>query len=308
MRLVFMGTPAFAVPVLEAVAGAGHEIAAVYTQPARPAGRGKALRPSPVAEAAALRGLPIETPERFRDAGVIDGLRTHAPEIAVVVAYGQILPQAALDVPPLGCLNAHASLLPRWRGAAPIQRAIMAGDAETGVCIMRMERGLDTGPVLARRSTPIGAEDTAGSLHDRLATLSAKLMVETLERVAAGETTPEPQSETGVTYAAKIEKAEARIDWARPAAEISAKIRGLSPFPGAWTTMGGERIKILMATSLSDTPPPNTPAGTALDDMLTIACSQSTLRLTRLQRAGRGPQDAADFLRGFPVPAGTRFA
>ncbi|MEM6945409.1 MAG: methionyl-tRNA formyltransferase [Pseudomonadota bacterium] len=308
MRLVFMGTPAFAVPVLEAVAGAGHEIAAVYTQPARPAGRGKALRPSPVAEAAALRGLPIETPERFRDAGVIDGLRTHAPEIAVVVAYGQILPQAALDVPPLGCLNAHASLLPRWRGAAPIQRAIMAGDAETGVCIMRMERGLDTGPVLARRSTPIGAEDTAGSLHDRLATLSAKLMVETLERVAAGETTPEPQSETGVTYAAKIEKAEARIDWARPAAEISAKIRGLSPFPGAWTTMGGERIKILMATCLSDTPPPNMPAGTALDDTLTIASDQGTLRLTRVQRAGRGPQDAADFLRGFPVPAGTRLA
>ncbi|MEM7497285.1 MAG: methionyl-tRNA formyltransferase, partial [Pseudomonadota bacterium] len=275
-----------------------------YTQPPRPAGRGKALRPSPVHRAAEARAIPVETPERFRDAAVIEGFRALAPDIAVVVAYGQILPQAALDIPRLGCLNAHASLLPRWRGAAPIQRAIMAGDRETGVSVMQMEAGLDTGPVLAREATPIGSGCTAGSLHDRLATLSARLMVETLARLATGPVAADPQPSEGVTYAAKIEKAEARIDWARSAAEVSAQIRGLSPFPGAWCEIGGARVKVLMAEALDGDA--GLPPGTAADDALTIACENGRIRLTRLQRAGRGPQEAADFLRGFPVAAGTR--
>ncbi|MEO1470532.1 MAG: methionyl-tRNA formyltransferase [Pseudomonadota bacterium] len=302
MRIVFMGTPGFAVPVLEAIAAAGHAIPAVYTQPPRPAGRGKRPRPSPVAEAATRLGIEIRTPERFRDPGAVEDLEALAPDIAVVVAYGQILPQGALDVPRLGCLNAHASLLPRWRGAAPIQRAIMAGDAETGVCIMQMEAGLDTGPVLARATHPIGPADTAATLHDALATLSARLMTETLDRLAAGrppEATPQPAE--GTTYAAKIDKAEARIDWTRPAEAVSAHIRGLSPFPGAWTGIAGERVKVLMAEPAGGTGP----AGTTLDDALAVACGSGAIRLTRLQRAGRGPQDAVEFLRGFPVAVGS---
>ncbi len=301
MRLAFMGTPDFAVPVLHALVDAGHDIARVYTQPPRPAGRGKALRPSPVHKAADALGLPAETPASFRDPEVIAGLAVLNLEAAIVVAYGQILPQAALDAPRLGCLNLHASLLPRWRGAAPIQRAIMAGDAETGVSVMQMEAGLDSGPVLACETIPITAEDTAATLHDRLAALGAPLMVKTLEAYAAGEITPVPQSENGVTYAAKIGKAEARVDWSRPAAELGAHIRGLSPFPGAWCEIGPERVKLLMARPEPGLGKP----GEALDDRLLIACGDGVLRLVSLQRAGKAPMDAETFLRGFPVARGT---
>ena len=302
MRLAFMGTPDFAVPVLRALVEAGHDIARVYTQPPRPAGRGKALRPSPVHRAAEAAGLAVETPARFRDQDVLEGFSALGLDAAVVVAYGQILPQAALDAPRLGCLNLHASLLPRWRGAAPIQRALMAGDAETGVAVMQMEAGLDTGPVLAEARTPIGPEDTAGTLHDRLAAIGAALMVETLAALEAGRVDPRPQPAEGVTYARKIDKAEARIDWTRPAAEVDRHIRGLSPFPGAWCEIGGERVKVLICR-----PEPGDGApGTTLDDRLLVACGEGALRLTRLQRPGRGAADAAEVLRGFPVPAGTR--
>ncbi|MEM6904838.1 MAG: methionyl-tRNA formyltransferase [Pseudomonadota bacterium] len=297
MRLVFMGTPDFAVPVLDALA-AHHEIARVYTQPPRPAGRGKKLRPSPVHARAETLGLEVRTPERFRGDVVAD-FATLRPEVAIVVAYGQILPQEALDVPTRGCLNLHASLLPRWRGAAPIQRAIMAGDRETGVCLMRMEAGLDTGPVLARRVTGISDEDTAISLHDRLAQISAGLIVESLAGLEGLH--PEPQPAHGVTYAAKIDKAEARIDWRQAAQHLSAQIRGLSPFPGAWCEIDGARVKVLMARA---EPGPDRP-GAVLDDALLVGTGRGALRLTRLQRAGKGPVDAADFLRGTPVPKGT---
>ena len=303
MRLVFMGTPAFAVPVLEALVAAGHEIVRVYTQPARPAGRGRAPRSSAVALAAGRLELPVAAPERFRGL-VVEEFAALAPDAAVVVAYGQILPAAALEVPRLGCLNLHASLLPRWRGAAPIQRAIMAGDTETGVCAMRMEAGLDTGPVLACRRTPIGPEDTAGTLHDRLAALGAPLMVAALAGLADASLTPVPQSAEGVTHAAKIDKAETRVDWTRPAAEVSAHIRGLSPVPGAWCEMLGHRVKLLMAGPAEGEGPP----GTLLDDRLTVACGSGAVRLLRLQRGGRAPSDAGEFLRGFAVPAGTVLA
>ncbi len=233
MRLAFMGTPDFAVPALNALADAGHALACVYTQPPRRAGRGKLRRPSPVHAAAAALGIPVITPESFRDPAVLADFAALKVDAVVVVAYGLILPQAALDAPRLGCLNLHASLLPRWRGAAPIQRAIMAGDSATGACVMQMEAGLDTGPVLACKATPIGPEDTARTLHDRLAGIGAALMMETLAALAAGEVSPTPQPEMGAIYAAKIDKAEARVDWTRSAAELGAHIRGLSPFRGA---------------------------------------------------------------------------
>ncbi|MEO0818959.1 MAG: methionyl-tRNA formyltransferase [Pseudomonadota bacterium] len=304
MRLAFMGTPDFAVPVLEALRAAGHEIAAVYTQPPRPAGRGKRLTPSPVQRSAEAQGLTVETPLRFREPEVVAGFAALGLDAAVVVAYGQILPQAALDAPRLGCLNAHASLLPRWRGAAPIQRAIMAGDAASGVCIMQMEAGLDTGPVLARETVPIGPEETAGSLHDRLSALSARLMVETLRALAEGRLSAEPQPEAGITYAAKIDKAEARVDWSRPAEAVSAQIRGLAPFPGAWCEIDGARVKLLMAHAERWEGPAAAP-GTALDDALLVACGQGAVRLATLQRPGKGAQAADAMLRGHPVPAGS---
>jgi len=303
MRVVFMGTPDFAVPVLEALVGAGHEVVRVYTQPARPAGRGKARRKSPVADAAERLGLRVDAPERVRGP-VIDDLAALAPDVAVVVAFGQILTQAVLDVPRLGCVNLHASLLPRWRGAAPIQRAIMAGDARTGVCAMQMAAGLDTGPVLARAETPIAPDDTAGTLHDRLAEMGAGLIVETLAGLAEGRLAARPQPEDGVTYAAKIDKAEARIDWTRDADAVSAHIRGLSPFPGAWTEIAGKRVKVLMARPEAG----EGSAGTVLDDAGLIACGSGAVRLLRMQREGRGQADAETFLRGFPIPAGTRLA
>ena len=302
MRLAFLGTPEFAVPTLGALAAAGHIVARVYTQPPRPAGRGRAPRPSPVARAAEALGLPLATPESFRDPAVLADVAALGLDVAVVVAYGQILPQAALDVPRRGCLNLHASLLPRWRGAAPIQRAIMAGDTETGVCAMQMEAGLDTGPVFACARTPIGPKDTAATLHDRLAELGASLMVRTLAALAAGEAVATPQPAEGVTYARKIDKAEARIEWSLAAAELDARIRGLGPFPGAWCEIAGERVKVLLAR-----PSPGAGApGEVLDDDLLVACGEGALRLESLQRASRAPVDRVGFLRGFPVPAGTR--
>lgn len=302
MRLVFMGTPDFAVPTLTALSEAGHDIAAVFTQPPRPAGRGKKLRPSPVQVKAEALGLELHTPERFRDEAV-ETFAALGAEAAIVIAYGQILPVAALEAPTRGCLNLHASLLPRWRGAAPIQRAIMAGDRETGVCVMQMEKGLDTGPVLAKAVEPIGPQDTALSLHDRLAALSARLIVDTLPRLDSLQAVAQPDE--GVTYAAKIEKAEARIDWSRPAAEVSAHIRGLSPFPGAWCEIGGERVKILSATE--ETAPAGHP-GEALDDRLLIGCAENAVRLTTLQKAGKRPAGAEEFLRGTPVGQHTTLA
>ncbi|MEO0993306.1 MAG: methionyl-tRNA formyltransferase [Pseudomonadota bacterium] len=301
MRLAFLGTPDFAVTVLRALVDAGHDVARVYAQPPARAGRGRALRLSAVEAVARAMGLSVETPERFRDAE--EGFAALDLDVAVVVAYGQILRLPALTAPRHGCLNVHASLLPRWRGAAPIQRAVMAGDQLTGVCVMRMEQGLDTGPVLARAETPIGPNDTAGILHDRLSELGAGLMVETLGRLADGPVEAVPQPTEGVTYAAKIQKSEARIDWARPAQEVAAHIRGLSPFPGAWCEIGGDRVKILMAGPEATV---RSEPGTVLDDRLLVACGEGAVRLTRLQRAGRGPVGGADYLRGSPVAAGLR--
>ncbi|MEM8959485.1 MAG: methionyl-tRNA formyltransferase [Pseudomonadota bacterium] len=298
MRLVFMGTPDFAVVVLRALIGADHHIVRVYTQPPRPAGRGKAPRLSPVHEFAAASDIEVAVPERFRDPQTVADFAAQDADAAVVVAYGQILPQAALDAPRFGCFNVHASLLPRWRGAAPIQRAIMAGDAETGVAIMRMEAGLDTGPVLAEGRTPIGPADTAATLHDRLAAIGAGLMVEALQSLP--DLTPVPQPEEGATYAEKIDKTEARIDWSRPASEVDRKIRGLSPFPGAWCEIGGVRVKLLQSRVADGAGPP----GKTLDDALTVACGEGAVQVLRVQRAGKGAQDTVEALRGFPVPAG----
>ncbi|MEL6677349.1 MAG: methionyl-tRNA formyltransferase [Pseudomonadota bacterium] len=300
MRVVFMGTPEFSVPALEAVAAA-HDVVAVYTQPPRPAGRGKKLRPSAVHQRADALGLPVHHPERFSAPGAKETFAGHGTDIAVVVAYGLILPRAVLDAPRLGCLNIHASLLPRWRGAAPIHRAIMAGDRETGVCIMRMEAGLDTGPVLLREALTIGAEETTGTLHDRLSTLGARMIGEALAR--HGDLSPQPQPEEGVTYAHKIDKAEAAIDWTRPAAEVDRQIRGLSPFPGAWTILDGERLKLLGSRHAQGSLRP----GEVAHDPLRVGCGDGAVELLSLQRAGRGAQDAATFQRGTPIPAGAQF-
>ena len=300
MRLGFMGTPDFAVPALEALIDAGHEIAAVYCQPPRPAGRGKRPRPSPVQSAAEARGIEVRHPASLRKEVDQQDFAALEPEIAVVAAYGLILPQPILDAPKRGCLNIHASLLPRWRGAAPIQRAIMAGDSETGVCIMAMEAGLDTGPVLLREAVPIEPDADAGALHDTLAALGARLIVETLGRIDG--LVPVPQSAEGMTYAAKIDKAETRIDWARPAVEIERLVRAMAPTPGAWTEVGSERVKVLAASIETGSGAP----GTALDDRLLVACGTGALRLKRLQRAGRAVLPAEEVLRGLDVPAGTQ--
>ena len=300
MRLVFMGSPDFSVPVLDALVAAGHDIACVYCQPPRPAGRGKKDRPTPVQARAEALGLPVRHPTSLKSPEEQAAFAALNADIAVVVAYGLILPQAILDAPTHGCLNIHASLLPRWRGAAPIHRAIMAGDAETGICIMQMEAGLDTGPVLLRRATPIGAQETTARLHDRLSQMGADLIVEALDRIDS--LTPSPQPDEGVTYATKIDKSEARIDWTRPATEIDRQIRGLSPFPGAWCEHEGERLKLLGSHLAQGTGTP----GQTLDDALTIACGDGAVRITRLQKAGATAQDAHDFLRGTPLPRGTQ--
>ncbi|MCW5696021.1 MAG: methionyl-tRNA formyltransferase [Bauldia sp.] len=306
LRLVFMGTPDFAVPTLGEIVGQGHDVAAVYTQPPRPAGRGMAERRSPVHEAAAGFGLPVLTPTSLRSAEAQAAFAAHGADAAVVVAYGLILPQAILDAVPEGAWNLHASLLPRWRGAAPIQRAVMAGDAETGVMVMRMEAGLDTGPVAMAERVAIGPDDTAGALHDRLARLGADLIVRALAAIERGALRLSPQPAEGVTYAAKIDKAETRIDWSRPSTEVHDHIRGLSPFPGAWTDIpiGGkaERVKVLRSRLASGSGGP----GTVLDDALTVACGSGAVQLVEVQRGGGRPMAAEAFLRGAPVPAGTR--
>ncbi|NDU99431.1 methionyl-tRNA formyltransferase [Pseudoroseicyclus tamaricis] len=307
MRLIFMGTPDFSVPPLRALVAAGHEIACVYTQPPRPAGRGKKPRPSPVQEAAEKLGLPVRHPASLKGAEEQEEFAALGAEVAVVVAYGLILPQPVLDAPVQGCLNIHASLLPRWRGAAPIHRAIMAGDAETGICIMAMEAGLDTGPVLLRRATPIGPEETTGELHDRLSALGAEAAVKALARLP--ELVPEPQPEEGVTYAAKILKDEARIDWRRPATELAAHVNGLSPFPGAWAEMGeeGERLKLLRARP-ADAPGAPAPPGTLLREGpgLRVACGSGAtagaIEILQAQRAGKRPMSAGELVRGTALP------
>lgn len=299
MRVIFMGTPDFSVPVLDALVLAGHEIAAVYCQPPRPAGRGKKDRPSPVQQRAEALGLLVRHPVSLKTAEAQAEFAALDADVAVVVAYGLILPQAVLDAPKSGCLNIHASLLPRWRGAAPIHRAIMAGDVETGVCIMQMEAGLDTGPVLLRAATPIRTTETTIELHDRLSALGAELIVDALRQLP--DLKPEPQPEEGVTYASKIDKAEARIDWSRPAREVDRQIRGLSPFPGAWFDLDGTRVKVL-ASKLADG---EGAAGEVLGDTLRVACGEGAVQLIRLQRAGKAAQDAQTFQRGAQIAAGT---
>ncbi|MGB7318392.1 MAG: methionyl-tRNA formyltransferase [Planktotalea sp.] len=301
MRVIFMGTPDFSVPVLEALVAAGHEIAAVYCQPPRPAGRGKKERPTPVHARALELGLDVRHPVSLKGADEQTAFAALNADVAVVVAYGLILPQAILDAPAKGCLNIHASLLPRWRGAAPIHRAIMSGDPQTGICIMQMEAGLDTGPVLLREATQIGAQETTGALHERLSVMGARMICAAL--MDLDQLVPSIQPEGGVTYASKIDKTEAQVDWSRSAIEIDRQIRGLSPFPGAWTMLGAARVKLL-ASSISTG---EGIAGQALDDALTIACGTGAVQIIRAQKAGKGAQDAQEFLRGTPVPEGTQF-
>jgi len=299
MRVVFMGTPDFAVLTLLELIGQGHEIAAVYTQPPRPAGRGLAERLSPVGEKARGFGIPVLTPRSLRDPAAQAAFSAHGADVAVVVAYGLILPRPILDAPAEGCLNLHASLLPRWRGAAPIQRAVMAGDRETGVMVMRMEEGLDTGPVCLAERAPIGPDETAGGLHDRLARLGADLMARALAALGRGALVCTEQSEAGATYARKIEKAETRIDWTRSAGQVLNHIRGLSPSPGAWCEIplagGTERVQILRA-ALS--PGQGAPGAVLGFDPLAAACGDGAVRLEELRRAGKRPVAAAEFLRG----------
>ncbi|MDZ7905100.1 MAG: methionyl-tRNA formyltransferase [Cypionkella sp.] len=294
MNIVFMGTPDFSVPILRALA-AQHSILAVYCQPPRPAGRGKADRPSPVQQAAEGLGLSVRHPVSLKSAQAQAEFAALKADIAVVVAYGLILPQAVLDAPRMGCVNIHASLLPRWRGAAPIHRAIMAGDAQTGICIMQMEAGLDTGPVLARASLDIGPTETTAQLHDRLSTLGAQMIVQTLPCLPLPA---EAQPELGVTYAAKIDKAEARVTWTRPAAEIARHINGLSPFPGAWVMIGGERVKLLRAAVTEG----QGDAGAHLGGFV-IACGCDAVQILQVQREGKRATSAQDYLNGAGLPA-----
>ncbi|MBB5515283.1 methionyl-tRNA formyltransferase [Rubricella aquisinus] len=299
MRIVFMGTPDFSVAALDALIDAGHEVICAYTQPPRPAGRGQKLRPSPVHTRAEALGIEVRHPKSLKSAEAQAEFAALGADIGVVVAYGLILPQAILDAPTRGCLNIHASLLPRWRGAAPIQRAIMAGDGETGVCIMQMDAGLDTGDVLLREALAIAPEDTAATLHDKLQTLGARLIVDTLSRIET--VTPAPQSEDGVTYAAKIDKAEAQIDWTKPAYEVDRLIRGISPFPGAWTMIGDQRVKILGSRPISEQGAP----GQVLEDGLSVACGTGAITITAAQRAGKKAQDADGLQMGRVFTPGT---
>jgi methionyl-tRNA formyltransferase len=300
LRLAFLGTPHFAVPTLTELVGQGHEIAAVYAQPARPKGRGLGLEPSPVAKIAESFRIPVRTPLTLKDANAQTEFAALQLDAAIVVAYGLLLPKPILDAPRLGCFNLHGSLLPRWRGAAPIQRAIMAGDTETGVMVMRMEEGLDTGPVLMAERTSVGRK-TYGDLHDELSRLGADLMARAMSGLSLGQTTETPQPGEGVTYAKKILKEEARIDWTKSAREIDCLIRGLSPFPGAWGEVKGERLKILYAEPVSGKGAP----GEMLDDALTVACGDGALKLVRLQRAGKSAMMADELLRGFALSKGT---
>ena len=301
MRLAFMGTPEFSAPLLAELIAQGHDIAAVYTQPARPKGRGLAEEPSPVARLAAAHGLPVRTPVSLRNGEAQAEFAALALDAAVVAAYGLILPKPILEAPHLGCFNLHASLLPRWRGAAPIQRAVMAGDEVTGVMVMRMEEGLDTGPVLMAERTLIGRK-TAGELTNELSRLGASLMARALSALERGSITETKQPDEGATYAKKVLKEESRIDWTKPAAEIDCVIRGLSPAPGAWTEASGERLKILFAEPEDQNGAP----GEVLDDRLAIACGKGSVRLVRVQRAGKSVMTASELLRGFALPGGSR--
>ena len=302
MRIAFMGTPDFSVNALQAILGAGHDVVAVYSQPPRRAGRGKKERPTPVHEFASNLHIPVHTPLTFKNIDDVQKFKNLNVDVAVVVAYGLILPQVILDAPKYGCLNIHASLLPRWRGAAPIQRAIMAGDSETGVGIMKMEAGLDTGAVLLEKRIAIESNETAGSLHDKLSLIGAKAIVEALDGLL--EYIPKPQSEEGITYAKKIEKVEAHIEWSKSATDLKNHIHGLSPFPGAWTEVNGERLKILSV----DISYKSGPAGQMIAEPLIIACSDQSLAVTHAQRAGKGPMDVEDLMRGFDVDIGAQFS
>jgi methionyl-tRNA formyltransferase len=302
LRLAFLGTPDFALASLRALAEAGHEIAVVYSQPPRPAGRGQKPRPSPVQALAEARGWPVETPKSLRDPAVQAAFAARDLDAAVVAAYGLMLPPAILAAPRLGCLNVHASLLPRWRGAAPIQRALLAGDRRTGVTIMVMEEGLDSGPMLLSQALPIGPEDTGASLHDRLAALGGRLVVEALEGFAAGRLTPQSQPADGITYAAKLRREEARLDWRAPAEDLERQVRAFTPWPGAYFELAGERVKVLAAERVAGDGLP----GEVLDGRLTVACGEAALRPLRLQRPGKTALDGDAFLRGFPIAPGTR--
>jgi methionyl-tRNA formyltransferase len=301
LDLIFMGSADFAVPSLQAVLAAGHRVRVVYAQPPKPAGRGHKERPCPVHAFAAAQGLPVRTPKSLRAPAEAAAFAAFQADAAVVAAYGLLLPKTILDAMRLGCFNVHASLLPRWRGAAPIQRALLAGDRETGVTIMRMDEGLDTGPILLKRAVPIEPTTTAAALHDVLAALGATLIVEALDGVATGTLTPVPQPSDGVIYAAKLTRDEGRIDWRQPAHRIERQVRALNPWPGVWFDHAGERIKVLDAIMVPGAGVP----GTALDAGLTVACGEDAIRLTRVQRAGRAPMEAGAFLRGFPIPSGT---
>ncbi|MEO6214689.1 MAG: methionyl-tRNA formyltransferase [Sphingomonas sp.] len=308
MRIVFMGTPDFSVPVLQALINfgvdSGHDVVAAYSQPPRRAGRGKAVTPSPVQARAEALGIPVRTPLTLRDPATQAEFAALDADVAVVAAYGLILPRPVLEAPRLGCLNVHASLLPRWRGAAPIQRAVLAGDAETGVCIMQMEAGLDTGPVRLEGRTSVSGK-TAGELTDELSAMGARLMVQVLSDIEAYP--PVAQPEDGVTHAPKIDKAEARLDWSRSAVEVERQIRAFNPVPGAFFEVAGERIKIL-AAEVDRHPGGGCADGEVLDDNLTIACAEGRIRPLLLQRAGRGVMTSAELLRGFPIPPGTQLA
>ncbi len=302
MRLIFMGSPDFSVPILETLLDAGHDVVCVYAQPPRPAGRGHKERLCPVHAFALNRGLPVRTPKSLKDPRAQAEFAAFEAEVAVVAAYGLILPKAVLEAPRRGCINVHASLLPRWRGAAPIQRAILAGDTESGVTIMRMNEGLDTGPMLIEGRVPITSGTTASDLHDALSEMGAKLMTETLGRL--DEITPRPQPEDGVTYAKKLAKDEGSLDWTRGAAELERAVRALTPWPGVWFELGGTRVKVLAAEVADGAGEP----GAVLDGRLTIACGDGALRLLQVQKAGKGPMEAEAFLRGTPVGKGTRLS
>jgi len=302
LRLVFMGTPDFAVPTLVEIVGGGHEIAAVYTRAPQPAGRGLAPKPSPVARQAECFGLPVFTPKTLKETDAAEAMRAHRADAAVVVAYGLILPKSILEIFPRGCFNLHASLLPRWRGAAPIHRAIMAGDQETGVMVMKMDEGLDTGAIAMAERVPIGADATTGELHDELARRGADLMLRALAALEKSQLQLSPQAASGVTYANKIDKSETRIDWTKPWHEVHNHCRGLSPFPGAWCEFpGAGRVKILRTTKGEGSGPP----GRVFDDRLTVACGSGAVRLVELQRAGKQPMGADEFLHGTPVAPAT---
>jgi len=301
LRVAFMGTPDFAVPTLAELIAQGHDVACVYSQPPRPKGRGMALEPGPVHAFAERAKLPVRTPLSLKGADEQAEFAALELDAAIVVAYGLLLPKAILDAPRLGCFNLHGSLLPRWRGAAPIQRAVMAGDAETGVMVMRMEEGLDTGPVLMAERVPVRRK-TSGELSAELSRLGADLMVRSLSALERGAVTPQPQSEQGVTYAKKISKEEARIDWSKSAVEIDCLIRGLAPMPGAFTEVKGERLKILYAMPVRD----RGEAGEVISDDLTVACGEGALKLLKVQRAGKGVMEARELLKGFALPPGTK--